>query len=350
MDEASFKAIVSGERRGLAASLLRSTLAVASVPYGFGMRLRNAAFDRGWKPSHRTGMPVISIGNVTTGGTGKTPLVAFIVEWLRKHGRRPAILSRGYRSLDGQANDEKLVLDRLCPGVPHIQNRDRIAGAKTAITQHSVDALVLDDAFQHRRIARDLDIVLIDALNPWGYGHLLPRGLLREPITALRRAGLVVVTRSDQATPAMLQDIASRVRGVGCIAPIVETAFPATQVVSNTAAPRPLEDFRGQRVVAFCGIGNPTAFRLVLESAGLRIERFHAFPDHHHYGPADLEVVRESIRQTDAAAAVTTEKDLVKIPASDLAGRPLHAVRIETRILSGAADLVRSLTAALHCT
>lgn len=343
MDEASFKAIVSGKRRGLPASLLRSLLAAASLPYRLGMGLRNAAFDRGWKRSHSASVPVISIGNVTTGGTGKTPFVAHVVNWLVQHGRRPAILSRGYRALDGQANDEKLVLDRLCPGVPHIQNRDRVAGARTAIDQHRADSLVLDDAFQHRRIARDLDIVLVDALNPWGFGHLLPRGLLREPIAGLRRAGLVVVTRSDQATPETLREIATRVRSVGCVAPIVETAFPATQLVSNQGAPRPLQDLCGQPVVAFCGIGNPGAFRLVLESAGMQIARFHAFPDHHHFGPADLDVIRESLRQTGAAAAIATEKDLVKIASSDLAGRPLYAVRIETQIRTGASDLEQCL-------
>lgn len=347
MDEASFKAIISGKRRGLSASLLRSLLAAASFPYGLGIGLRNAAFDRGWKRSHAAGVPVISIGNVTTGGTGKTPFVAYVVNWLVQHGRRPAILSRGYRSLDGQANDEKLVLDRLCPGVPHIQNPDRVAGARTAIEQHSADALVLDDAFQHRRLARDLDIVLIDALNPWGYGHLLPRGLLREPLNALRRAGVIVVTRCDQAAPAQIRDIAARVRDVGCIAPIVETAFPATQLVSHADAPRPLQDMRGRRVVGFCGIGNPGAFRLVLESAGMQIASFHAFPDHHHYTPADLDVLCESIRQADAAAVVTTEKDLVKIPSPDLAGWPLYALRIETQIHTGAADLEQCLTACL---
>src|SRR5690606_8255127 len=136
--------------------------------YGAAVQWRNFAFDRGWYRVHRAGVPVISVGNLTTGGTGKTPLVAWLVHQLEQLGASPAILSRGYRSVDSHANDEKLVLDRLCPGVPHIQNPDRVAGARAALADGVCNLLVLDDGFQHRRLHRDLDLVLIDALNPWG--------------------------------------------------------------------------------------------------------------------------------------------------------------------------------------
>jgi tetraacyldisaccharide 4'-kinase len=163
---------------------------------------RNRLFDWGWKRTHQADVPVVSVGNITTGGTGKTPLVAFLANWFQDQGQKPAILSRGYRAVDGGPNDEKLVLDLLCPGIMHLQNPDRVASARHAVTAQQVQVLVLDDGFQHRRLARDLDLVLIDATCPWGYGAVLPRGLLREPRSGMKRADLAIITRADQVSEA----------------------------------------------------------------------------------------------------------------------------------------------------
>src|SRR5262245_12493692 len=156
------------------------------------MRLRNWLYDRGWKRTHRAAVPVVSVGNLTVGGTGKTPCVEFVARWFRERDRRVAILSRGYGSTGG-ANDEAMVLEENLPDVPHLQGADRVALAAAAVEELESEVLVLDDGFQHRRLARDLDLVLVDATNPWGHGAVLPRGLLREPASGLRRAGAVLL-------------------------------------------------------------------------------------------------------------------------------------------------------------
>jgi tetraacyldisaccharide 4'-kinase len=264
------------------------------------VRLRNWRFDR----THGTvnvGVPIISVGNITTGGTGKTPVVAWIVDRLREFGRQPAILSRGYKPIDGAANDEKRLLDRLCPGVPHIQDPDRVAGAQLAIAGHGCDVLVLDDGFQHRRLARNLDVVLIDALNPWGYGHLLPRGLLREPPSALRRASIVVVTRTD-ACPADALCRVQREISQQTAAAVVTSAFRPVALVDAAEATAPLTAIDGETILAFCGIGNPEGFWRTLSVIGpdlFHVQRL-VFPDHHHYQLADLLRIADAARNRSA--------------------------------------------------
>ncbi|MEZ6127839.1 MAG: tetraacyldisaccharide 4'-kinase [Planctomycetaceae bacterium] len=193
MSEEAFKQLISGQSRGLAACVGRGLLRCLSIPYSMLMQLRNAAFDIGLKATHRVDVPVIAIGNLTTGGTGKTPIVAFLVRQLQELGWRPGIVSRGYRADSSGENDEKRVLAGLCPGVPHEQNPDRIAAARKLLAETDVDVIVLDDALQHRRIHRDLNVVLVDASNPFGYGYELPRGLLRESLSGLKQADLVLI-------------------------------------------------------------------------------------------------------------------------------------------------------------
>ena len=159
-------------------------------------------------------MPVVSVGNITLGGTGKTPLVRWIVQWFRDRGIPVAIVSRGYGAQSGDANDEALELRRLLPDVPHIQNPDRVAAARQAVAEFGCRAIVLDDGFQHRRIGRDFDIVLLDALAPFGFGHVFPRGTLREPIEGLRRADAVVLSRADLLDPSQREDIWRTVRAM----------------------------------------------------------------------------------------------------------------------------------------
>ena len=212
-------ALMAGERRGFSAAWQRCGLRLASVPYGWAVAVRNGLFDRGWKSIERAGVPVVSVGNLTVGGTGKTPCVEYIASRLRQWDRRVAILSRGYGSEHGP-NDEALVLEENLPDVPHLQGPDRVALARIAIEELESEVLVLDDGFQHRRLARDLDVVLIDATQPWGFGYLLPRGLLRESPRGLRRAGAVVLTRCDQVDAAALAKLKGEVaklapRGAG---------------------------------------------------------------------------------------------------------------------------------------
>lgn len=331
----TFPDLINGRDDGLLRSGARGGLTVLSWFYGGAVRLRNAAYDRGWKPIHRAPVPVLSVGNVTAGGTGKTPFVAWLADWFRSRNIRPALLSRGYRAVSDTGNDEKRVLDHLCPDVPHIQNADRVAGARRAVREHDAELLILDDGFQHRRLARDLDLVLVDASKPWGYGHLLPRGLLREPLSCLRRADLVVLTRADQCPPAAKREILQRIADLRGDACCIEAAFAPTRLRNAEGDAAELDSLRDRPVAAFCGIGNPDAFRQSLADARFRVETFTAFPDHHHYSPGELAEVADRARQSGAVAILTTRKDLVKIDRARLDTRPLWAVDVGTRILKG---------------
>ena len=199
---AGFRALISGQRRGVQAAVLRGLLRAAETPYTLAVRWRNRQYDRGRKPVERVDVPVISVGNLTLGGTGKTPLVEWLARWFRQRGVRVTIISRGYGAEAGARNDEALELEQKLPDVPHVQNADRVAAAKMAIEEFDCQLILLDDAFQHRRIHRDLNIVVVDALEPFGFGHVFPRGALREPLSGLRRADMVVLSRADLVQPA----------------------------------------------------------------------------------------------------------------------------------------------------
>ncbi|WP_077026199.1 tetraacyldisaccharide 4'-kinase [Fuerstiella marisgermanici] len=328
MSEESFKQLISGKSRGVMASVARGMLHCLSMPYSGVMCLRNAAFDIGLKKDTRVAVPVISIGNLTTGGTGKTPIVATVVKLLQELGQRPGIVSRGYRADASGENDEKRVLAQLCPDVSHEQNPDRVAAAQKLIDTASVTAIVLDDAFQHRRIHRDLNIVLIDATNPFGYGHLLPRGLLREPLSGLKRADVVLITRADSASENTLSEIAATVieQNPSLAQKIFRVSFRPTGLLSNAGA-RPLSHVEDKPVTVMTAIGNPGAFVNTCRQIGADVVTSMFFPDHHHYTEADLQSARQHAEAAGAPLILTTLKDLVKIPD---ANDDICAVQIAT--------------------
>ena len=179
LNPSEFRDLVSGRRRGIGASVLRAALRVAEVPYGLAMLWRNRRYDRDLARTHRVEVPVVSVGNLTLGGTGKTPMVEWIARHLRAQNVRVTLISRGYGAEAGAANDEALELEQKLPDVPHLQNPDRVAAARTAVDKLDCQLILLDDGFQHRRLGRDLDIVLLDALEPFGFGHVFPGGMLR---------------------------------------------------------------------------------------------------------------------------------------------------------------------------
>lgn len=323
------------------AGALRCGLTTLTPFYAAGSATRNALYNAGVLRTHSANVPVVSVGNITTGGTGKTPFVAWLTHWFHARNIRVAILSRGYRALAGEVNDEKLVLDQLCPGVPHLQQPDRAASAQRAVREFGSQVLILDDGFQHRRLRRDLDIVLIDALEPFGYGHLLPRGLLRESLGGLRRANLVVITRADQVSDEVRRGIHAEVTKHSGGKPIVEVGFLPDKLVNARGETKPLSSIADGTVAAFCGIGNPDGFRRTLATANLTIDAsgFRAFPDHHHYTASDLDEIGRHAVERGLNVIVTTQKDLVKIPRIELAGIPLWGLRISAGILKGE-DLV----------
>jgi tetraacyldisaccharide 4'-kinase len=339
--------LVSGRRRGPWAAAQRAGLSAAALPYGWAARLRNWLYDRGWKAACRALVPVVSVGNLTLGGTGKTPCVEHIARWYRDRGRRVAVLSRGYGSRGGR-NDEALVLEENLPDVPHLQGANRAALARAAVEELESEVLVLDDGFQHRSLARDLDVVLIDATNPWGHGRLFPRGLLREPSGGLRRADLVLLTRCDQVPEEMRETLRARVNRLAPGVPLAETVHRPQELLDATGESTPLSVLAGRPVAAFCGLGNPVAFRQTLAGLGAEPIAFRVFADHHAYTRDDVEDLRAWVRVFPAdTVVVTTQKDLVKLRLDQLGRRPLYALRIRLAVVSGQDALDHHLQAVL---
>ena len=332
--EAYYFSLVRGEKRGLWPALQRGGLRVLSGPYGLAMRCRNWLFDAGWKRRLQAPIPVISVGNLTMGGTGKTPCVEMVARFLRERDMRVAILSRGYGSRHG-CNDEALVLEENLPDVPHLQGADRAALAQIAAEELDSEVLVLDDGFQHRRLLRDLDLVLIDATAPWGFG-MFPRGILREPPSSLRRADMVILTRCDQVGPGELAKLRARVERTAPAIPIAESNHVPAGWINSSRMRRALEEWRHRPVAAFCGIGNPEAFRRTLTMLGAEPVAFRVFPDHHPYTRNDVEDLRTWARQlaTDCVV-VTTQKDLVKLRLDRVGDRELWALEIRLQVGAG---------------
>jgi tetraacyldisaccharide 4'-kinase len=342
---ARFHDLVSGRRRGVGPALARLGLSAASLPYGLAVRLRNRLYDAGWKTQHRAGVPVVSVGNLTLGGTGKTPCVEYLARFYRDRDRQVAILSRGYGG-SGGPNDEALVLEDNLPDVPHLQGADRVALAAVAVEELEAELLILDDGFQHRRLARDLDVILLDATDPFGHGRLFPRGLLREPPSSLRRADAIVLTRCDQVPD--VSRLTDRVRELAPDRPVVETTHAPVAWLQHECRDRPLDTLRGRPATAFCGIGNPEAFRRTLRQVGVEPIAFRTFPDHHAYTRADVDDLRDWARQQPADAALaTTQKDLVKLRTARIGERDLLALRVglQTRPGPDADEFDRRLAA-----
>ncbi len=332
------------ESHGVFACLLRASLGLAEWPYAWAVAARNRSYDNGKSPIRRVAAPVVSVGNLSVGGTGKTPLVAWLAQWFLDRGVRVALVSRGYGAAAGESNDEARELALRLPDVPHLQNRDRHAAAQQAIDQHGAQLILLDDAFQHRRLHRDLDIVLLDGLDPFGGERLLPRGLLREPLANLSRAHVVVLTRADLLGPEMRDAIRKRVQRLAPHALWLEAgvrvdrllrhgSLPATanQTVSDGLSPAmpSIETLRGLPIGAFCGIGNPAGFQRTLERLGATIVGWREFPDHHRFDAKDIGSLDAwSAELTAAQAIVCTRKDWVKLDRGQLGGRPLWALDI----------------------
>ena len=334
--------VVAG-RRGMGPAILRAALRLGEWGYRAAVAWRNRRYDRRPELVHRVEVPVVSVGNLTVGGTGKTPLVVYLARQLRRRGLRVAVISRGYKSPEGSVNDEALELERLLPDVPHLQNPDRVQAARVAIRELESQVLLLDDGFQHRRLGRDLDIVLLDALCPWGHGHLLPRGLLREPIHALRRAQAVVLSRCDLVDRETTEAIRRQVDQVAPGMLWCQARHRPRGLLAASGRRRDLDHLAGLSVAAFCGIGNPQGFRRTLEQLGCRLRGFRSFPDHHLYQRSDVEELQHWAARLGAEAVLCTGKDLVKLGVDRLDDLPLWALEIELELVQGEAELLELL-------
>jgi tetraacyldisaccharide 4'-kinase len=313
-----------------------------SVLYGAVTRTRLSLYRRGTFHSTKLDRPVISVGNITTGGTGKTPLVEWVARTLAAEGKKVCVLTRGYgrdnpdrqvvvsdgnnvMASPSEAGDEPFLLAKNLAGVAAvISNADRIEAGKGAIKHLGTDCFVLDDGFQHLRLERDLNIVTIDATNPWGGGHLLPYGRLREPLSGLSRADCVVITRTDQANN--LDALRDEIRHHTGNAPIFNSRMRIKNERETIPAP----------VAAFCAVGNPRSFFNQLKHETVLQK---SFPDHHRYSQSDIDALSDAARRAGAKSLITTAKDAVKLKSISFS-LPCFVLEIEPEI-ENAAELTR---------
>ncbi len=353
------KRVMSGEARGMGASILRGVLSVAEPIYSGAMSTRNAMFDCGRRAIHRLPRPVICVGNLTTGGTGKTPVVAHLARWLRSTGQRPAILLRGYKSSRG-LSDEAELLDRAlnregeAPAEPNAMGPedsarpeprpaivihaepDRLAGGQTVLRDHPETTIfLLDDGFQHRRLHRDFDLVLINAVEPFGFGHVFPRGLLREPLAGLRRASAVLITHASEVPAEAIVSIEQTIRRHNSAAPIYRSDHVHTSLIGPLGE-LAIDALTKARFFAFAGIGQPQSLERAMKSFGSNFAGAKWYPDHHHYSEADLDEVHKLAG--DAPLLVTTEKDWAKVKNLPAAKKTLPAIvrlQLDVRFFDG---------------
>ncbi|MFA5181696.1 MAG: tetraacyldisaccharide 4'-kinase [Syntrophales bacterium] len=301
------------------------TMGPLSLIYGMIVAFRNHLYDRGVLKEVKLSCPVISIGNITAGGTGKTPMTVLTANGLKTRGFHPAVLSRGYggnlktsgnivsdraRILLGPdaAGDEPVLIAASAPGIPVLTGPDRCVSGRLAIEKFGADVLVLDDAFQHRRLFRDVNIVLLDGDRPFGNGRLLPAGPLREPPSALNRADIIVETvilrgEQERKKPAGPDRI-----------PVFRARYQALDIMQGKDNQiLPPDALHGKRIIAFTGIAAPDKFRATLEELGVKIIKFLAFPDHYFYKQDDVQAINGEAKALDAEMVLTTEKDGVKL-------------------------------------
>ena len=343
MSTSTIHDLLSGRRRGFWASLLRGLLWLLSGSYGIAVAVRNRVYDWKLRAVRSLDCKVIAVGNLTTGGTGKTPLVEYLAEYVLARTPRVAIVSRGYGAKGAESNDEKLMLCEVLPDVPHVAGADRYACGLIAQDRHNAHVVILDDAFQHRRVARNLDIVTLDATNPFGYGYLLPRGLLRERPGALARAAVVVITRAGLVDKGTLDTLEDEIRAHAPEALVCHAAEEVTALTTLDGRPYPLEEVRGKRAAAFCGLGNPEAFRRTLRGLGVDAEPFMLFGDHHRYTDADFRAIEAAAAAENAEVILTTHKDRVKVPAGYSWTHEVIVVRIKLAITKNEDELRRHI-------
>jgi tetraacyldisaccharide 4'-kinase len=331
------------ETRGVVNLILRP---VAKV-FRLGVAIRHVAYQSGWLKTRRLNRPVVSVGNLTVGGTGKTPLVALIARILLDHGWTPAILTRGYgrrgsgvlaiepgsaRRVDARrVGDEPALLAKALPELPLVIAADRYRAGRLAEERFHVDVHLLDDGFQHLALARNLDIVLADSTQELSDGALLPAGRLREPCSALRRADWVVLTRAELGDPLSLE---TRIRGAHPRLRIFHSSTKLARFVDiRNSSPWPEDSLRDKLISAFCGIGNPVAFFADLRRWGFHVITEKAFPDHHLYNAAEIHDLLDRSRRAGAAAVVTTEKDTMNFPQGFDPDFPILACAVQTEIV-----------------
>lgn len=359
--------VIFGRAKGFRAGMMRLALGALSGVYRAAVQTRLLIYRKRWRQQHHLGTLVVSIGNLTVGGTGKTPVVELLARTLRDEGRRVAILSRGYKSrrlkepqnwkckdgtkfpaekmpklvstgralmLDSKfAGDEPFMLARNLDGVAVVVDKDRVKGGRFAVGQLGADTLVLDDGLQYLHLSHGIDIVLVDRTAPFGTGSILPRGTLREPPRNLCRASYILITKCD-GTPN--DALIEKLRRHNRVAPIIEcTHGPRYLEEVFTGERKPLEFLQDKWTAVISGIAVPEGFERSVESFGARVEIRRRFGDHHRFSRKEIEKFMQRCIERDMELVVTTEKDAVRFPRPKEITVPVYFLRIEVEILKG---------------
>ena len=343
--------VILERRNGKRAGLLRAFLHLLSHPYRGVVLLRLTLFRKGLLRSHRIGCAVASVGNLTVGGTGKTPVVERLAADLSARGRKVAILSRGYKSSGGKgavrivseggallldskrAGDEPFMLAKNLRGVAVLVDKNRVECGKVAIRDLGCDFLILDDGLQYVKLGRRFDIVLIDREAPFGNEFLLPRGTLREPPGNLRRASHILITKCDGSDLSALHE---RIRTLNRTAPIIECRHRPVELQNlGTGEKVGLSSLQGMRAAAISGIASPESFEQGLQRLGVHLELTESFADHHRFSKREIERFLKRCSRRGIEAILTTEKDAVRMPRLLNSEIPILYLRIEIEILTG---------------
>lgn len=303
-----------------------------SLLYSLIARTKSWSYARGIFRKRKLPGTVIGVGNLTVGGTGKTPMVLAIAERLAEEGKHAAILTRGYRGITDagssgipQSDEVALLRERLAGKVQLGVGADRYSNG-LVLAKHGIDWFVLDDGFQHLKLSRDVDIVLVDETDPFGGGMVLPAGRLREPLTALRRADIVVITRSVQAPSPAIEAIMRRY--TGCPIFYASTRLEGVLRVPRFDVALPQQDWEKTRFLAFCGIGNPAAFFEDLRNWGFQVVQQRSFLDHHAYTATEAVELEKTATDCGADALLCTEKDVWNLRNVQFAALPVYCCRI----------------------
>jgi len=319
-------------------------LYILSLPYEGVVRTRSLFYSLGLLKTKTLPCRVISVGNITVGGTGKTPFVMAIAKGLMNRGIHAAILSRGYKGKktadpvvsDGktvflsseESGDEPFLMAQVCKEIPVLVGKDRIRNGRLALQRFGVKGLLLDDGYQHLPLHRDINILLVDSHIGFGDHHLLPRGILREPLSHLRRADLFVLTKVEDLETC--QSLEEKIHKIHPTSPVFHSHYEPVSLVDPQEEQEEVHTLKGKRILALSGIAHSDYFSSMLRKCGMKIVREAIFPDHHLYTTKDLSSIKEKNKRVDCI--VTTEKDMVKLRQLPIGDLPLRALRIEVKI------------------
>lgn len=330
--------LMKDENSSIFDEAVKSVLWVVSRVYGLCINMVAWAYEKGIRKTYKVGVPVVSVGNITLGGTGKTPFSMFIADELVRLGRKPSVIIRGY------GRDESMMLKEELADVPVYVGQDRVALAGEAQKEGS-RVIVLDDGFQHRRLARDLNIVLIDSYSLFGNGYLFPRGVLRERVTSLRRADLLALTKTDRITSERKDGVLGLLKRLAPGKPVVLTKHRPSFLSDVTGASYPPESLNGRRVGVISGIADPDYFEFLIRELGGRVSLRIDYADHYQYSQKDIDEITSESEAKKIDSVVITKKDYVKIRKFDLSKieEKIFILNITIEMLEGKGNLIAGL-------